>query len=336
MPRESRHYSLLKEKIKDSFVCTVESSEAGQRLDTFIGDRLSFCSRSHAALLIRQGFIRVNGLGCKPGHRVKFNESITVQIPAPAPVDLVAEPLPLDILYEDAELIVINKPAGMVVHPAAGHATGTLVHGILYHCPDLEGIGAEKRPGIVHRLDKDTSGILVVAKNARAHQHLSGQFKARSVQKQYLALVLGSPKAAQGRIDLPVGRHPMERKKMSTRSRRGREALTLWQVRERFVGATLLDIDLKTGRTHQIRVHCQATGFPILGDPVYGRKGAVKRMSAGNAMLQAALKNAERQMLHAYRIAFQHPVDGRALSVEAPLPEDMADLLEQLRGLKES
>jgi 23S rRNA pseudouridine1911/1915/1917 synthase len=228
---------------------------------------------------------------------------------------------------------VINKPAGMVVHPAAGHSTGTLVHGILYHCPDLEGIGAEKRPGIVHRLDKDTSGLLVVAKNARAHHDLSRQFKARSILKHYLALVAGYPKTAGGRIDLPVGRHPVERKKMSTRSTRGREALTLWHVRERLAGATLLDIELKTGRTHQIRVHCQAMGFPIVGDPVYGRKGAIKQMTAGNADLQAALKNAKRQMLHAHRLGFNHPVDGKALSFEAPLPEDMASLLDQLRSL---
>jgi 23S rRNA pseudouridine1911/1915/1917 synthase len=247
----------------------------------------------------------------------------------------VAEPLPLDILYEDPHLLVVNKAAGLVVHPAAGHASGTLVHGILYHCPDLEGIGAEKRPGIVHRLDKDTSGIMVVAKNARAHDDLSRQFKARSIEKHYLALVVGSPKADNGRIDLPIGRHPVERKKMSARSRRGREALTLWQVRERFIGATLIDVELKTGRTHQIRVHCQAMGFPILGDPIYGRKGAAKQITAGNPAWQAVFQSAARQMLHAHRLGFKHPADDRPLSFEAPLPADMADLLEKLRGLNE-
>jgi 23S rRNA pseudouridine1911/1915/1917 synthase len=334
LPRESRHYSLLKEKIKDSFVLSVGSSEAGQRIDSFIAGHLPQYSRSQAVVLIRQGHILVDGQSCKPGHRVKSNESIVVRIPPAAPVDLVAEPLPLNILFEDADIIVIDKPAGMVVHPAVGHRTGTLVHGILYHCPDLEGIGAEKRPGIVHRLDKDTSGVMVVAKNARAHDKLSLQFKSRCIEKHYLALVFGSPKTDSGRVDLPIGRHPVERKKMSTRSRRGRDALTLWKVRERFTGVTLIDVELKTGRTHQIRVHCHAMGFPIIGDPVYGRKGAIKQMS-GSSGLPLALKNVKRQMLHAYKIGFKHPHDGQLLSFRAPLPKDIAHLLEQLQGFKE-
>ena len=304
-------------------------------MDTFIARRLADCSRSHAALLIRQGFVKVDDLCCKPGYRLKTSDSVEARIPSPAPTDLVAEPLPLEIIFEDPDLLVINKPAAMVVHPAAGHSTGTLVNGILYHCPDLEGIGAEKRPGIVHRLDKDTSGILVVAKNSRAHNELSRQFKDRSIRKHYLALVAGSPKADQGSIDLPVGRHPVERKKMSTQSRRGREALTLWHARERFRGATLLDIELKTGRTHQIRVHCQAAGFPIVGDPVYGRKKSISQMTAGNPALQAVFKGVKRQMLHAYRLGFSHPADGRLLTFEAPLPGDMVGLLDQLRSFNE-
>ena len=332
-PRVSKPCSLRNKKIKDvvSHTYTIESAAAGQRLDTFIAGCLDDCSRSHAALLIRKGFVQVNGQCCKAGYRVKINDSIIATLPPPIPMDLVAEPLHLDILFEDSDLLIINKPAGLVVHPAAGHSTGTLVHGILYHCPDLEGIGTEKRPGIVHRLDKDTSGILVVAKNARAHHELSRQFKARSIQKHYLALVAGLPKSRQGRIDLPVGRHPVERKKMSTRSNQGREALTMWRVQERFAGATLLDVELKTGRTHQIRVHCQAMGFPVVGDPVYGWKGAFKKITAGNAALQASLKNVKRQMLHAHRLGFSHPADGRTLSFEAPLPPDMAELLERLR-----
>jgi 23S rRNA pseudouridine1911/1915/1917 synthase len=302
-------------------------------LDSLIAGRLDDCSRSHAALLIRLGFVQVNGQSCKAGYRVKLNDSITATLPPPVPTDLVAEALPLDILFEDSDLLIINKPADMVVHPAAGHCSGTLVHGILYHCPDLQGIGIEKRPGIVHRLDKDTSGILIVAKNGRAHHELSRQFKTRSIQKHYLALVAGTPKANQGRIDLPVGRHPVERKKMSTRSNRGREALTLWCVRERFTGATLLDVELKTGRTHQIRVHCQAMGFPIVGDSVYGWKGASRNISAGNSVLQTVFKSVRRQMLHAWRLGFNHPADGRALSFEAPLPDDMALLLDRLRSL---
>ncbi len=286
-------------------------------------------------MLIRQRFVQVNGQCSKAGYRVKIEDSVTASLPPPVPTDLVAEPLPLDILFEDSDVLVINKPPDMVVHPAAGHRTGTLVHGILYHCPELEGIGMEKRPGIVHRLDKDTSGIMVVAKNGRAHHELARQFKARSIQKHYLALVAGSPKTIQGCIDFPVGRHPVERKKMSTRSGRGREALTLWHVRESFTGATLLDVELKTGRTHQIRVHCQAMGFPIVGDSVYGWKGAAKKIAAGNAALQAVFKDVKRQMLHAYRLGFSHPAGGRLLLFEAPFPSDMALLLDQLRGLND-
>lgn len=317
----------------DVIECRVEPGEAGQRLDSFVAGRLADCSRSHAGLLIRRGMIHVDGQPCKPGYKVKTHEQVVVQIPSPVPSELVAEPLPIDILFEDKDLIVINKPAGMVVHPAAGHHSGTLVHGILHHCPDLEGIGAEKRPGIVHRLDKDTSGIMVVAKNAIAHHALSRQFKNRNIQKHYLALIIGSPKASGGRIDLPVGRHPVERKKMSTRGSRGRDALTLWTVRERFSGATLLDVELKTGRTHQIRVHCQAMGFPLAGDPVYGHRGALKRLAKSNPDLYQALKKARRQMLHAYRLSFSHPGKDELLTFEAPLPEDMASILEELRRL---
>lgn len=302
-------------------------------MDSYIAARLADCSRSHAALLIRQGFIQVDGQPCKPAYKVKLNERIAAQIPAAEPSELVPEPLPLDILFEDPDLILINKPAGMVVHPAAGHRTGTLVHGILHHCPDLEGIGVEKRPGIVHRLDKDTSGVLVVAKNTHAHHALAGQFKDRSVQKRYLALVLGVPKVSQGQINLPVGRHPVERKKMSTLGNRGRDALTLWKVRERFPGAALLEIELKTGRTHQIRVHCQTMGYPIVGDPVYGYRGALKSLARSNLALHKVLKKARRQMLHAWLLGFSHPVDGQPLSFEAPLPQDMAAILEELRGM---
>jgi len=311
----------------------VELGEAGQRLDSYIAAHLTDFSRSRAALLIRQGFIQVDGQPSKPGYKVKPDEHIEVRIPAPTPSELVAEPLPLDILFEDHDIIVINKPAGMVVHPAAGHYTGTLVHGILHRCPDLEGIGAEKRPGIVHRLDKDTSGVLVVAKNDPAHHSLAGQFKARSIQKSYLALILGVPKTSGGQIDLPVGRHPVERKKMSTRGSRGRQALTLWKVRERFQGAALLEIELKTGRTHQIRVHCQAMGYPIVGDSVYGPKGALKSLAHSSPALHRVLKKARRQMLHAWRLGFIHPGKDERLSFEAPLPEDMASILEELRRM---
>jgi 23S rRNA pseudouridine1911/1915/1917 synthase len=328
-------FSLLVSMMNTSeiFKFRVESDEAGQRLDSYIAGRLADCSRSHAAVLIRQGFIRVDNQNCKPGYRVKSNEHILAQIPAPAPTKIVGESLPLNIIFEDQDLMVINKPAGMVVHPAAGHSTGTLVHGILYHCPDLEGIGGEKRPGIVHRLDKDTSGIMVVAKNAFTHHDLARQFKDRSIQKRYLALVIGSPQTAAGQIDLPVGRHPVERKKMSTHGSRGRDALTLWKVQERLPGAALLEIELKTGRTHQIRVHCQAMGYPIVGDPVYTQRGALKSLAHGNPALHQALKKAQRQMLHAWSLGFRHPADSRPLLFEVPIPEDMAAILNELRRM---
>ena len=311
----------------------VELLDTGQRLDVFVAGRLPECTRSHAAWLIRQGYILVDGLASKPSYKVKRREQIRIRLPAPAPSQLIAEPLALKIIFEDRDLIVIDKPAGMVVHPAAGHHSGTLVHGILYHCPDLAGIGGEKRPGIVHRLDKETSGLLVVAKNDAALNGLAMQFKSRTIRKQYLALVHGAPRQDEGIIDLPVGRHPVERKRMSTHSGRAREALTLWRVKARFPGTTLLALDLKTGRTHQIRVHCQAMGFPIVGDPVYGRKGALKIWAGKNPALHQVLKQARRQMLHACQLGFRHPVDGRELIFKAPPPDDMAAMLEQLRQL---
>ncbi len=239
----------------DVFEFSVAPQDAGMRLDAFAAGHLPDCSRSYAALLIRKGWISVDTIARKPSYKVKVHEQVRADLPEPQPVDLVAEPMDLDLLFEDESLIVVNKPAGLVVHPAAGHPSGTLVNGLLCHCPDLEGIGGERRPGIVHRLDKDTSGVIVIAKTTLAHHELSRQFKARSIRKQYLALVHGVPKQAHGTIDLPVGRHPVDRKKMSTVSRSGREALTLWRVKEQFPEAALLEVDLKTGRTHQIRVH---------------------------------------------------------------------------------
>ena len=309
----------------------VALEQAGQRLDSYLAPFLPGCSRSHTATLIRKGWVLVDGRPSRPGYKVKHNDQIVARLPDPEPTELLAEPLPLNIIYEDEHLLVINKPAGLVVHPAAGHPAGTLVNGILHHCPDLEGIGGERRPGIVHRLDKDTSGVILVAKNSVAHDAISRQFKSRSIVKRYFALVEGEPGASSGNIDLPIGRHPVDRKRMSTTGNRVRDALTLWQVKERFTGATLLDIELKTGRTHQIRVHCQAMGFAIVGDPVYGQKKGGKSHPSVNRVL----KKAQRQMLHAYCLCCHHPVDGRSLSFQAPLPEDFSDLLEELRRLRD-
>jgi 23S rRNA pseudouridine1911/1915/1917 synthase len=315
------------------FHLTVAPPEAGVRLDLFLSQHLPGCSRSHAAQLIEQGHVAVDGAARKPGYRLKPGERIDGKLPAPAPVDLIPEPIPFTIVYEDADLIVVDKPAGLVVHPAAGHAAGTLVNGLLHHCRDLQGIGGERRPGIVHRLDKDTSGLLVVAKNDRSHQSLSQQFKARQVHKIYLALVWGSPIQESGCIDRPVGRHAVERKRMAVVAKGGREALTLWHVQERFPGSALLAVELKTGRTHQIRVHCQSMGHPLVGDPVYGRRRSMPRPTKSQADPLIMLGQARRQMLHAAELSLIHPVTQQPLAFQVPLPEDMAALLAALRDL---
>lgn len=328
------------------FKFEVPSDTPLERLDAFLARRLpeflnqdnpddaDHFSRSYAASLIRKGFVQVDGNLQKPSYRVRPFQQISGFLPPPEPVDIVAEPIPLDIRYQDDHLIVINKPAGLVVHPAPGHTSGTLVNALLFHCPTLSGIGGEQRPGIVHRLDKDTSGLLVVAKNSQAHHELSKQFKARTIKKQYLALVHGLPEKASGKIDLPLGRHPVERKKMSTKSHSSRDALTIWTVKERFPGVTLLQVDLKTGRTHQIRVHCQAMGHPIVGDPVYGPRRAQKGAARHQNELQNVLKTARRQLLHAANLSFIHPATGKPVVLNAPLPEDMISILEELRSIR--
>ena len=302
------------------FTICVDATDTGKRLDILISCRISDCSRSVAAHHIRSGNIRIDDVLKKPGYRVRAGEQIKGFIPPREPVRFQPEPIPLDILYEDPHLIVINKQPGLVVHPAPGHHSGTLVNGLLFHCPNLEGIGTKLRPGIVHRLDKDTSGTLVVAKTGSVHQHLSDQFKSRRVEKKYLALVFGEISDDVGTISLPIGRHPIHRKRMSTTSRRGRAAETVWRVRERIHGITLLELDLKTGRTHQIRVHCAAIHHPIIGDPVYGPR------RVGKQRITAA-----RQMLHAWRLGLMHPATGRWMTFESPAPEDMENLMQAFR-----
>lgn len=306
-----------------------DAASSGIRLDVFLAERLPDCSRSFAGQLITSERFKVNGQVRKPAYRLKPGDIVTGCIPPPAPSGLLPEPIPLHILYEDHDIVVIDKPPGLVVHPAPGHGSGTLVNALLHHCPDLGAIGAEIRPGIVHRLDKDTSGILVVAKNAFALEHLAAQFKDRSVRKDYLALVHGEMAAESGTIRLPVGRHPVDRKRMSTRSRKGREAQTDWRVARRWGGLTLLELRLRTGRTHQIRVHCAAIQRPIVGDPVYGRS----RTPAGAADLQALLAGVRRQMLHAWRLEIAHPRTGERMAFESSLPEDMGRLMAELEGL---
>jgi 23S rRNA pseudouridine1911/1915/1917 synthase len=307
-----------------AFTILVDVSDSGKRLDLLVASRISGCSRSVATSLIRNGKVRVQGSAKKPGYRARTGDEICGTIPPPEPVLLKPEPIPIDILYEDNDIVVINKPPGIVVHPAPGHYSGTLVNALLYHCPGLEGIGGEIRPGIVHRLDKDTSGVMVVAKNSAAHHDLALQFKSRRIKKKYLALVYGRMESDSGRVSLPIGRHPVDRKKMSTHSRKSRMAETTWRVRKRFARATLVELGLKTGRTHQIRVHCAAIKHPVVGDSVYGGR------KAGKSIAYDLVVSVPRQMLHAWRLEFTHPKNQKTLCFEAPIPSDMGDILEKL------
>ena len=312
---------------QSAFTILVEPPDSGKRLDLYIASCISDCSRSVATHLIREGKIRVQGMIRKPGYRVKAGDEICGCIPPPAPILFKPEPIPIEILHEDDDIIVINKQPGIVVHPAPGHHSGTLVNALLYHCPNLNGIGGALRPGIVHRLDKDTSGVLVAAKNDRAHLHLSRQFKSRRIKKMYLALVYGKMKSDSGSVSLPIGRHPVDRKKMSTNSRKSRVAETTWQIRERFGLASLIEVNLKTGRTHQIRVHCAAIRHPVMGDNVYGPRKAVKNMTYGINFFGSV----PRQMLHAWRLVLTHPVTEEKVSFEAPIPSDMQAVITALR-----
>jgi len=304
---------------------TVPEESAGARLDRFLASVLGDQSRSQIQRLIREGRIRVGDREAKPNQAIKVGQAISIDIPAPVDPTPLPEPLPLRILYQDRDVIVIDKPAGMVVHPAAGHEGGTLVNALLHHVTDLSGIGGEKRPGIVHRLDRGTSGLMVVAKNDRAHEALARQFRDREVEKEYAALVWGEVMAGH-RIDAPIGRDPANRKRMSAKARRSREAVTRI-VRADHLGRalTLVRVAIYTGRTHQIRVHLSAIGHPIVGDSLYG---GVRRHVPGDLRAVAHL---ERPFLHAARLAFAHPEDGRRMQFESPLPDDLQRVLDELR-----
>ena len=321
--------------VNGTFTILVDESDQDRRLDAVVAAHLPACSRSLAANLIANHKILVDNQPKKPGYRVRSGQEIIGRIPAPEPVEYKPESIPLDILYQDRHIVVLNKPAGLVVHPAPGHRSGTLVNALLYHCPDLGGIGGEIRPGIVHRLDKDTSGTMVVAKNAQALEILAQQFKTRTVRKKYLALVYGDLKNDEGTINLPIGRHPVHRKQMSTTTRKGRSAETSWRVREKFKAITLLELTLKTGRTHQIRVHCTAMGHPIVGDQVYRSRKWLKdidRLFSGeSSSMVAQLKAVPRQMLHAWRLRLTHPYTGEVMTFESPIPTDMETVIEKLR-----
>ncbi len=302
------------------------------RLDVFLFTRSIALSRSKIQALIRNGDVRINNCPSKPSYRLKAGDQVSLSIPFLPTQILEPEAVEFDIIHEDESIIVVNKPAGLVVHPSPGHSQGTLVHGLLQHCQGLSRIGGDLRPGVVHRLDKDTSGVMVVAKNDRAHSLLAQQFKSGTVKKEYVALVHGKIKREKGEIDLSIARHPKKRKEMSVTYSGGRRAITVWgKIEEFHCGFSLLKISLKTGRTHQIRVHLSHMGHPVAGDPVYGygrkwwRKHPLFR--------KGVLPSIDRQMLHSRRLGISHPDKGAYVEFEAPLPADMERVLHDLRGM---
>jgi len=314
-----------------SLALLIAPEEGGCRLDQLLARRLDF-SRARLQKLLKAGLVLVNGQARPPSYKVRAGDAIEVSVPKPVPSHLLPEPLPLEIVYEDRDLLVVNKPPGWVTHPGAGHKTGTLLNALLHHCPELQEIGDVSRPGLVHRLDKDTSGLLVAAKTELAHRALVSQFQKHEVKKKYLALVWGRLPQAQGRIAREIGRHPIERHKMSVHARRGKEAATCWRVQREFPGPlTLLELTIETGRTHQIRVHMTAEGHPVLGDATYG--GGASRLKGAPPALMGLKPLVKRQMLHAWRLSFTHPRSGEEVGWEAALPGDFQGVVDKLAGL---
>jgi 23S rRNA pseudouridine1911/1915/1917 synthase len=310
---------------EDALAVEIGDEQAGQRLDQALASLVPGYSRSQLQRLIRESRVRVDGtVVTRANHTVHTGMAVSLSVPQPAAAGPEPEDLPLPIVYEDADLVVVDKPAGMVVHPAAGHAAGTLVNALLHHVRDLSGVGGTLRPGIVHRLDRGTSGLMVVAKHDRAHAELARQFQDREVDKEYVALVWGVVQAGR-RIEEPIGRDPNDRQKMSTRARRSRTAVSRITHAEHFPGVTLAHVAIATGRTHQIRVHLSAIGHPIAGDALYG---GLRRRVAPQLKPVAQLT---RPFLHAARLAFTHPGDGRRLAFDSPLPADLQAVLDALR-----
>jgi len=328
----------------------IADDEAGERLDRVLAAHVAELSRTRLKALIEAGSVTVDGLTIRdPAHRVNSGAGVSVAIPPPEPAKPAPEPIALAVVYEDADIIVIDKPKGLVVHPAAGHRTGTLVNALIAHCGDsLSGIGGEKRPGIVHRLDKDTTGLMVVAKNDRAHQALAAQFAGHGrggepFERGYLAFVWGAPNRPRGRIERPIARHPRARDRMAIREG-GREAVTHWEVRERYAAplrrgprnesvASLLACRLETGRTHQIRVHLASIGHPLIGDDVYG-PGLRTKAGLLAPAAQAAIGALGRQALHAHILTISHPVTGKILSFRSELPADLLRLHNVLAAMR--
>lgn len=304
-------------------VWTVAEGEAGERLDRYLASRLPGLSRNRLQQFVDEGQARVDGMSRKRSYHIAAGETISIEVPAITPAEVRAEPLPLEVLYEDEDVAVVNKPAGMIVHPGAGSAGGTLASALLHRFGSLSGIGGALRPGIVHRLDKGTSGALLVARNDAAHRSLVEQFQARQIEKTYVALLHGQMRGDSGRIELPVTRDLRRRTRMTARRREGRPARTDWRVRLRLDAYTLTEAELHTGRTHQLRVHFSALGHPVVGDTLYG---APRRAQAGSESLAPLGRN----FLHAARVRFQHPRRGVPVEVRAPLPVELVEYLQQL------
>ena len=297
---------------------SIDRNTEGQRIDRYLSDELEDRSRSYIQKIMKEGYVKVNQKPVKSNYRLSFGDSVEVTLPEAKEPDIVPENIPLDILNEDQDIIMINKPKQMVVHPAPGHYSGTLVNALMYHCGDeLSGINGCMRPGIVHRIDMDTTGSLVVCKNDKAYQSLSEQLKVHSIRRIYVAIVHGNIKEDSGTVNAPIGRHPTDRKKMSTHCKNGRDAVTHYKVLERFGDYTYIQCELETGRTHQIRVHMASIGHPLLGDEVYGP-----------ARQPFSL---EGQTLHAGVLGFIHPRTGEYVEFSAPLPAYFEELLEKLR-----
>ena len=297
---------------------TVDNQENNLRIDKLLSDRIPEQSRSYLQKLIKDGNITVNGNIVKPNYKVQANDLINLSLPEPEEPDILPENIPLDILYEDDDILVINKPKGMVVHPSAGHYTGTVVNAVMYHCNgNLSGINGVMRPGIVHRIDMDTTGAIVICKSDQAHQNLAEQLKVHSITRKYRAIVYGNFKDDNGTITGDIGRHPIDRKKMAIVQRNGKPAITHYHVLERFGAYTYIECQLETGRTHQIRVHMASTGHPLLGDELYGPSKCPFHLQG--------------QCLHAMILGFQHPISGQYVQFEAPLPDYFTHLLQNLR-----
>lgn len=292
----------------------------GERIDKFLSCRLEEVSRSYIQKLIKEGHVSVNGKSVKANYKLGAGDEISVEIPEAKEPDILPEDIPLDILYEDQDILVVNKPKGMVVHPAAGHYSGTLVNALMYHCKDsLSGINGVMRPGIVHRIDMDTTGSLLVCKNDEAHRILAEQLKEHTIRREYHAIVYGNIKEDTGTVDAPIGRHPTDRKKMSINYKNGKQAVTHYEVLERFGNFTYIRCRLETGRTHQIRVHMASLHHPLLGDEVYGPSS------------RPPFPGLKGQVLHAKILGIYHPATGEYMEFDAPLPEYFVDLLQKLR-----